>query len=182
MTEFDEFFYMLGIVFPNRIRVLLDDRKLGGIAGNFSFEVLHEIGTLIEEYCPEHSDFADLADINDNFTTIQKLIDCARHSGIVVRYVHSPHCVNDHCRTLAIASGPAQVLDQLDANAIQLMPITSKEMTLVLDLAAGNSLQCISEQREISIHTIRNQIKSAMRSTGTHSQAQLVALIRDWLL
>ena len=54
------------------------------------------------------------------------------------------------------------------------------ETGVVSALSSGLSPREIAERREVSIHTIRNQIKSAMAKCGVSRQSQLVALaLRD---
>lgn len=51
------------------------------------------------------------------------------------------------------------------------------EAEVALALSTGRSLADIAESRGVSIHTIRNQVKSAMSKCGVARQSQLVARI-----
>ncbi|WP_299848059.1 helix-turn-helix transcriptional regulator [uncultured Roseovarius sp.] len=55
--------------------------------------------------------------------------------------------------------------------------LTRAEAEIGLALAQGASPTEIAESRSVSIHTIRNQIKSALSKTGSASRTQLVAQI-----
>jgi DNA-binding CsgD family transcriptional regulator len=55
--------------------------------------------------------------------------------------------------------------------------LTEAETAVARYLALGHSLEDIAELREVSLHTIRNQIKSAMSKCGVSRQSQLVARI-----
>ncbi|GMN13878.1 helix-turn-helix transcriptional regulator [Altererythrobacter sp. MTPC7] len=61
------------------------------------------------------------------------------------------------------------------------MPLTDKELEVAFAVATDKSALRIASQTVHSVHTVRNQIKSALRSTGRHSQSQLASLVRDWL-
>ncbi|MFL0795908.1 MAG: helix-turn-helix domain-containing protein [Cellvibrionaceae bacterium] len=58
-----------------------------------------------------------------------------------------------------------------------LYKFTPKESAVVFALCNGETIESISENREVSPHTVRNQVKSAMRKAGVSSQHQLVSLI-----
>ncbi len=58
-----------------------------------------------------------------------------------------------------------------------LYKFTPKESAVVFALCNGETIESISERREVSPHTVRNQVKSAMRKAGVSSQHQLVSLI-----
>lgn len=55
--------------------------------------------------------------------------------------------------------------------------ITEMEAEVVLQLVRGSSPRDISDQREVSIYTVRNQIKSAMSKMDVHRQIDLAKLI-----
>jgi DNA-binding CsgD family transcriptional regulator len=55
--------------------------------------------------------------------------------------------------------------------------LTDAEAKLALLLTRGASLSAIAEMRQVSIHTVRTQIKSIFMKTGTHSQAELVRIM-----
>ena len=58
---------------------------------------------------------------------------------------------------------------------------TRREAEIAVRLAAGDTLADISDDLGIAIHTVRNQLKSAMRKANVHSQAALVACLYHWL-
>lgn len=55
--------------------------------------------------------------------------------------------------------------------------LTPSETQVVSDLANDRTLSDIAERLQVSIHTIRSQIKSAMRKTECHRQSELVAKV-----
>jgi DNA-binding CsgD family transcriptional regulator len=55
--------------------------------------------------------------------------------------------------------------------------LSPMETGVVRALSSGLSAREIAERRDVSIHTIRNQIKSAMAKCGVSRQSQLVALV-----
>ena len=55
--------------------------------------------------------------------------------------------------------------------------LTCAEQRLLSELAAGTELREAAARLAISIHTARNQLKSVLRKTGRHSQAQLLTLV-----
>jgi DNA-binding CsgD family transcriptional regulator len=68
---------------------------------------------------------------------------------------------------------PALALPERIAAVLEL---TAAEGRLVAQLIAGRELASAAERLDISIHTARSQIKSVFAKTGTHRQAELVAL------
>lgn len=55
--------------------------------------------------------------------------------------------------------------------------LTEAEIRVVLDLETGLSLREMSDTRQISIHTVRNQLKSAMFKLDVHRQTEVLRLI-----
>lgn len=55
--------------------------------------------------------------------------------------------------------------------------LTATEVEVAFAIADGSTLSELSEQRNVSIHTVRNQLKSALSKTGTRRQSELVAMI-----
>lgn len=55
--------------------------------------------------------------------------------------------------------------------------LTSSEAGVVAHLIKGQSLEDISESRNLSIHTIRTHIKNVYAKTGTRRQSELVSLV-----
>ena len=56
----------------------------------------------------------------------------------------------------------------------QAFSLTRAESEISLALLAGKSLREISGMRGVSIHTVRNQLKSAMSKAGANRQADYV--------
>jgi len=55
--------------------------------------------------------------------------------------------------------------------------LTPAEARIALGIARGDALAAIAKAHGISIATVRTQLKSVFAKTGTHRQAQLVALL-----
>ncbi len=71
-----------------------------------------------------------------------------------------------------------------DGSAAELcrtLGLTPAEARVALALANGRTLAEIAESRGVSIHTVRNQSKSAIAKSGVRRQAQLVRLVADVL-
>lgn len=182
MTNSQELFEIIGTVFPNRIRAALVDCRLTGMAGQFPYELLEEFGRHIEAGCPAHSHFTHTADRTRKVAATQQMMRLSSHSDMVVRYIHLNHRDQAPCEIVALASGPPDTIDQLRQSQTTTLPLSPREMQLTLDLAAGRTLAEVAQSRGVSINTARNQIKTAMRGTGTHSQEHLISIVRDWLL
>ena len=61
--------------------------------------------------------------------------------------------------------------------ALAIFGLTPAETALALSLAGGRSLARHAEARRVSIHTVRNQLRSVFAKTGTSRQSELVALL-----
>ncbi len=181
MADCEELFSIMGTIFPNRVRILLSDGRIDGMSGRFAFDTLQQMGRAIEADCPAHASFAVEEAAAGGVSSVQRLVSLPLHPGIVVRYLHFEHGAEETCKMLAVATGPADAIVQLARVPIQPMPLSPREMKLAFGLAAGLSLQDMARQGDFSIHTVRNQVKSAMRATGTRSQSQLISLVLDWL-
>lgn len=75
--------------------------------------------------------------------------------------------------TLMIAISPERCLNQRFLS----YGFSTAETDVVEGLVRGMSPREIADGRDVSIHTVRHQIKNAMAKAGVASQAQLVALI-----
>jgi DNA-binding CsgD family transcriptional regulator len=182
MGNCEELFEIMGVVFPNRIRAMFVDGRLMGLSGPYSFEMLDKIRLEITSSCPGHETFRDRDQPNAVVASNRHLIRVPPHPDMVVRFIHFSHRHPGPCEVLALAAGPPDTIDLLRHGRRGSMPLSRREMQLTLDLAAGRTLQEVAERDGISISTVRNQVKNAMRSTSTHSQAHLASIVRDWLL
>jgi DNA-binding CsgD family transcriptional regulator len=59
----------------------------------------------------------------------------------------------------------------------ELFNLTPAEENLLSHLAGGLGVRDAAERLKVSIHTVRNQLKSILNKTGRHSQAQLMSLV-----
>lgn len=72
----------------------------------------------------------------------------------------------------------------LSAMPLDKMPVlemlykfTPRESSVVFALCNGETIESMSEQRGVSPHTVRNQVKAAMKKAGVSSQHQLVSVV-----
>lgn len=59
----------------------------------------------------------------------------------------------------------------------EVFKLTRAEDQLLHQLVAGHALREAARDLQVSIHTVRNQLKSVLRKTGRHTQAQLLTLV-----
>lgn len=182
MANCEELFDIMGAVFPNRIRAIFSDRRLVGLSGPYPHEMLDSIGQEMTASCPSHGSFELRTALGAVVASNRRLIRVPPHPDMVVRFIHFGHEPGGACEILGLAAGPPDTIDLLRDARPGAMPLSRREMQLTLDLAAGRTLQEVADREGISISTVRNQVKNAMRSTGTHSQAHLASVVRDWLL
>ena len=57
--------------------------------------------------------------------------------------------------------------------------LTESELRVAALIADGLTSREIADIRQVSVHTVRDQIKSALSKTGSHRQAELVRLLQD---
>jgi DNA-binding CsgD family transcriptional regulator len=74
-------------------------------------------------------------------------------------------------------SNPDQATDFPVEILNRLYGLTPAENRLIVALVNGDDLRQIAENLDLSKNTIRNQLKSCFRKTGTKRQSELVALI-----
>ena len=58
-------------------------------------------------------------------------------------------------------------------------PSTNSEAEVIISIEKGKSPFEISEIREVSIHTVRNQLKSAMSKMEARRQSDIVRILSD---
>ena len=168
------------MIFPNRIRAILANRQLIGLTGPYPFALLEGIGEMIARNCPDHPSFdrGEPAGVSARQSSVQ----IPTQSNIVVRYVHFDHLPAANCEILALTVGPPNFIGYLTDEAWEGSLLSQRETQVALGLAAGRTLHELATEHRISINTVRNQVKNAMRATGTHSQTHLTSLIRDWFV
>ncbi len=84
-------------------------------------------------------------------------------------------CTDHPCVLLTISKIKKQQVSKSQLSAR--FGITETEAEVVMQLVGGLSPREISDQREVSIYTIRNQIKSAMSKMNVHRQIDLANVI-----
>jgi DNA-binding CsgD family transcriptional regulator len=90
---------------------------------------------------------------------------------------HQPYQLNFEPRALVVARGitssPARRATLLQT----LYELTLSEADIAQGIAEGGSAETIATRRDVSIGTVRAQIKAIMAKVGVNRQAELVALI-----
>ena len=71
----------------------------------------------------------------------------------------------------------SQESDRLLFGQLVSFGLTHAEAEIALSLAYGLTPREIASKRSVSIHTIRNQLKSAMSKTGSRRQTELVLAV-----
>lgn len=71
---------------------------------------------------------------------------------------------------------PAGLLPALGATHSPDEPLTDREMDVLSDLAEACSPAMIATRRHLSIHTVRNHIRSILTKLGAHSQLEAVVI------
>jgi DNA-binding CsgD family transcriptional regulator len=79
-------------------------------------------------------------------------------------------------RALVLITDLATPAPALPERIASVLGLTAAEGRLVAQLVEGKELADAAERLGISIHTARSQVKSVFVKTGTHRQAELVAL------
>ena len=74
-----------------------------------------------------------------------------------------------------LVQDPNQTVDLDDAEIARQFKLSNKESILVRHLCQGRTLEEIHKLLKVSIHTVRDHLKSVFRKTGTTRQAELVA-------
>jgi DNA-binding CsgD family transcriptional regulator len=112
------------------------------------------------------------------------VLSVARPSGqraysLLVSPLHPPASIFQGIdRAVAIfISDPAQPLSFAADTLMTLFGLTAAEARLAARLAAGDALDAIADDLGIAKETARNQVKAIFAKTGTHRQAELVAIL-----
>lgn len=71
----------------------------------------------------------------------------------------------------------SQESDRLLSSQLVSLGLTHAEAEIALSLVYGLTPREIASKRRVSIHTIRNQLKSAMSKTGSRRQSDLVLIV-----
>jgi DNA-binding CsgD family transcriptional regulator len=70
-----------------------------------------------------------------------------------------------------------RVTDDLAASLANEFGLTPAETDIVLRLNSGENSRAIADARASSIHTVRNQLKTAMTKLGVRRQVDVVRLV-----
>jgi DNA-binding CsgD family transcriptional regulator len=81
------------------------------------------------------------------------------------------------CHILVLISGADDRAESVGPLMRRLWNCTEAECAIANLLLESNDILDISEKRQVSIGTVRNQVKSLLAKTGTHRQSDLVKLL-----
>jgi len=92
---------------------------------------------------------------------------------------HSSHFQFDtsHVAAALFIGTTEQYVEFSRETLMHLYSLTPAEARLAVTLANGHSLETIAAEFNLSLHTIRSQLKSCFRKTKTNRQAELVKLV-----
>ena len=79
--------------------------------------------------------------------------------------------------SLVIIRDPAGATGPLSGEVARTLGFSDAEADICSLFAAGMPLHAIAEERRVSIHTVRTQMKSVMQKSGVHSQSDLARLL-----
>ncbi|TPG20110.1 helix-turn-helix transcriptional regulator [Sphingomonas koreensis] len=132
------------------------------------------IAFAVEDACP-HDQLRDAAAV------ATAMVDLNGAGETLVRYVKLHGRDVPDPAILAICR-PRQAHRALDSGMLErISSLSRREAEITVRLAAGDTLADISSDLGVTIHTARNQLKSAMKKARVHSQAALVACLYHWL-
>jgi DNA-binding CsgD family transcriptional regulator len=86
--------------------------------------------------------------------------------------------LSGRCTLLTLSAARSAEEDKA-ARLIGLHGLTQSEASVAERLAAGLTLDEIADERAVSIHTVRNQVKSAMSRLGVRRQSDLVRTVME---
>jgi DNA-binding CsgD family transcriptional regulator len=78
---------------------------------------------------------------------------------------------------LVIVSGTRDATSSAASSMRQLYNLTAAESRLVGELVEGKTLREVAELRNVSLATLRSQLKAAFSKTGSRRQVDLVRLV-----
>ena len=92
---------------------------------------------------------------------------------------HGPRVMGEPCAALFVREVTLGLPDNFTANVRRVYELTPKEAELAAGLAAGRSLATIAAEDGIARSTLRSRLEVVFLKTGTHRQAELVALLKS---
>ena len=127
-------------------------------------ELLHAVGAAIHSQCT-------------------RVLNCTVDSGMAQTILVIPTPNKDGAQT-SIRSPAAEIvflnfesgIEELTTALVEIYKLTKSEAGVTALLAQGYSLAKIAEIKNCSINTVRTQIKTTYRKTGTCRQGQLISL------
>ncbi len=99
---------------------------------------------------------------------------------LIVRVVHIDPAARleiDHAALVLMLVDPEDCPEPSDAILQQVFGTTKAEARIANRLICGESLQDIADGTGVAVGTVRSQMKALFAKTGTHRQAELVALL-----
>jgi DNA-binding NarL/FixJ family response regulator len=73
---------------------------------------------------------------------------------------------------------PGVVVTEVRLDNALLEQLSGREREIVLELHVGKTVNEVAKSLVISVHTVRNHVKSAFKKLGVHSQAELLERVR----
>lgn len=80
-------------------------------------------------------------------------------------------------RTVLLLRDPERDLGVASDQLVALFGVSGAEADVVSRLAGGTSLEQIADERDVSLITVRNQLKSALGKFGVSRQVELVSIV-----
>lgn len=166
-------FEIMGLIFPLHFRALwLQDRPVQVEPSGLLFPFDH-LAEVLTRNCPFSPDqFVPAPRV------AQSAVSLPGHPVMTARYLALPRSESmREPMILALMVNPLAQRAQSGMDAMAHLKLTRREATIALELAGGANLKTISEMSNRSLSTTRNLLKSAMRKTGCHTQAEFIGLI-----
>lgn len=108
-------------------------------------------------------------------------LQCAAERPLIARKTTLWHVDQKICSILVLID-----LNECHRPSIDILRLafglTVAEAKLAARLASGDSLRCIASDQNISVATVRAQLKRVLAKTHTHRQAEFVALVNRLVL
>jgi len=95
---------------------------------------------------------------------------------LILHFSRLPRAENQERTRIAIFVDLAARLSQGAERLQRALRLTRAEARLLAGLLAGDSLSAFAERHGVSVNTLRVQLTSLFRKTGTHRQAELIRL------
>jgi DNA-binding CsgD family transcriptional regulator len=105
-------------------------------------------------------------------------VSVSRPDGTRIRVAVNSVPLKDGDGVIIGSFGLAQVLEELDSSSETAPKLSRRERQTLAFLAGGHSTAQMAQQMGISTETVRNHVKSLLRSLGARSRVEAVAKAR----